>query len=111
MRQGDIAYVLAHFAHQSSLVKLEIVPLRQLGAVRDLTVFEAQYFGRNSTSTGFFAFEWDGSGKVNGRRTPLPMGDYQLRLSVLKALGDPNNPAHWETWTSPVITIVRSASR
>ena len=28
-------------------------------------------------------------------------------LSVLKALGDAANPAHWETWTSPVITIDR----
>jgi hypothetical protein len=29
------------------------------------------------------------------------------KLSVLKALGDANNPAHVETWTSPVITINR----
>jgi hypothetical protein len=28
-------------------------------------------------------------------------------MSVLKALGDPHNPAHTETWTSPVITIDR----
>jgi minor extracellular serine protease Vpr len=108
MNRGDIAYVLAHFEHQSRLVKLEVVPLRQVGAARDTTVFELEYFGRNSTPTGFFAFEWDGSAKVNGRRTPLPMGDYQLKLSVLKALGNPNNPDHWETWTSPVITIARS---
>ena len=26
---------------------------------------------------------------------------------VLKALGDKNNPDHWETWTSPVFTIDR----
>ena len=32
---------------------------------------------------------------------------YIVTVSVLKALGDENNPAHWETWTSPEITIAR----
>lgn len=107
MKGDDIAYVLAHFEHYSQVTKLEIVPLRQVGGARDLGVIELEYFFRNSTPEGFFAFEWDGSAKVNGRRTSLPMGDYQLKLSALKALGNPANPAHWETWTSPVITIAR----
>jgi minor extracellular serine protease Vpr len=106
-KDGDIPYIVAHFDHQSSLMKIEIIPLRNLGPRYDLTVHQYEYFARNSTSTGIFAFEWDGSAKVNNRRTPLPNGDYQLKLSVLKALGDGNNPAHWETWTSPVITIAR----
>jgi minor extracellular serine protease Vpr len=106
-KDGDIPYILAHFAHQSRLVKIEIIPLRNLGPRYDLTVHEYEYFGRNSTPTAFFAFAWDGSAKVNNRRTPLPNGDYQLELSVLKALGDTGNPDHWETWTSPVITIAR----
>jgi minor extracellular serine protease Vpr len=108
MKGDDIAYVVAHFEHQSRVVRLEVVPLRQVGRARDLTVFESEYFGRNSTPEGIFAFSWDGSAKVNGRRTPLPMGDYQLKLTVQKALGDPNNPNHFETWISPVITISRS---
>jgi hypothetical protein len=29
------------------------------------------------------------------------------KVSVLKTLGDDNDPADWETWTSPVITIDR----
>ena len=37
----------------------------------------------------------------------VPNGRYVAKLSVLKALGDESNPAHWETWTSPVITIAR----
>ena len=37
----------------------------------------------------------------------VPDGMYVMRLSVLKALGDDSDPAHWETWTSPVITIDR----
>jgi minor extracellular serine protease Vpr len=34
-------------------------------------------------------------------------GTYVAKISVLKALGNPFNPAHWETWTSPVILIQR----
>jgi hypothetical protein len=30
-----------------------------------------------------------------------------VRVSVRKALGDSANPAHVETWQSPVITIAR----
>jgi hypothetical protein len=37
----------------------------------------------------------------------VPNGNYVLKLSVLKALGVDGNPADWETWTSPVITIAR----
>jgi hypothetical protein len=68
--------------------------------------------GRNSTATSFFAYPWDGTTfRGNGRNanqwSTLPNGSYVARLSVLKALGDDDNPAHWETWTSPVITIQR----
>jgi minor extracellular serine protease Vpr len=30
-----------------------------------------------------------------------------VKVSVLKALGDESNPAHWETWTSPSFVIAR----
>jgi hypothetical protein len=113
MKDGDIAHVLAHFEHFARVVKMEIVPLRQTNRNLDLTTFKTEYFGRNSTPNGFFAFAWDGTA-VNTRararddvRVRVPEGDYQLKFSVLKALGDANNPAHWETWTSPVITVER----
>jgi hypothetical protein len=64
---------------------------------------------RNSTPGGFFAFAWDGTTffrKVTDA-TPVPNGQYVVKVSVLKALGDESNPAHWETWTTPVITIAR----
>lgn len=34
----------------------------------------------------------------------------QLEVFVLKALGDRRNPAHFESWTSPNITIARPAA-
>ncbi|MGC4115111.1 MAG: S8 family serine peptidase [Myxococcales bacterium] len=39
------------------------------------------------------------------RRFSVPNGAYVLELSVLKPLGDPLDPAAWETWTSPVVTL------
>jgi minor extracellular serine protease Vpr len=69
--------------------------------------FDLEYVGRNSTLGGFFALSWDGV-TINGRRVNvLPDGEYVIKLSVQKALGDPGNPDHWESWTSPVITIER----
>ncbi len=35
-------------------------------------------------------------------------GTYTLRLTIQKALGDDSNPAHTETWISPVITVDRT---
>lgn len=76
-----------------------------------------QHLPRNATATGFFAFDWDGTrihsnmtrgrGNQNELFKVVPNGDYVITIRVLKALGNPNNPAHWETWTSPVITIAR----
>jgi hypothetical protein len=68
---------------------------------------DLEYLGRNSSATSFFALGWDGVTTAGNRQYTVPDGSYVARLSVLKALGDPANPAHWETWTSPVITIDR----
>lgn len=43
----------------------------------------------------------------NALDTQLPNGNYRLRATVLKALGDPANPAHWESWTSGLGAIAR----
>ena len=66
---------------------------------------------RNSSATSFFAMPWDGItviGNGNGAKGVfVPNGTYVMQLSVLKALGDENNPADWETWTSPAFSITR----
>jgi minor extracellular serine protease Vpr len=68
-----------------------------------------KFLPRNSTPTAFFGISWDGTvirrnGTIVG---PIPNGTYRVDLSVLKALGDRDNPAHVERWTSPEITIAR----
>jgi minor extracellular serine protease Vpr len=114
MAGDDIAYFLVHLDHQSRRLQMRILDANTgmpVHPVFDKFVDE-EYLPRNSTSTGFFAFAWDGTRIHNSSTSKdlfkiVPDGDYVAELLVLKALGDPNNPAHWETWTSPVITIDR----
>ena len=106
----DIPYVLAHLDHQSRRLRIEA-----FDAVTGQSWFRVsddEYLPRNSTATGFYAFAWDGTtftgkGKNASQWRTVPDGQYVLKVSVLKALGDESNPAHWETWTSPMFEIDR----
>ncbi len=116
MRNGDVPYFLVHFEHPARLMKMEVFEATADGKAGKpvhpvfYEIFNLEYIQRNSTATGFFAFPWDGTrfhNNGNDKVKVVPNGRYVVKLSVLKALGDPRNPAHWETWTSPVITIAR----
>lgn len=102
---GDIPYFLVHLGHQSRMLRMDVVDAATGRLWRRASEFE--YLGRNSSATGFFAYSWDGMVKIGSRTQAAPDGRYRMRLSVLKALGDPANEAHWERWESPVITIAR----
>jgi minor extracellular serine protease Vpr len=106
----DTPFFLLHLDHLSRRIKLEA-----FDAVTGKSwhkVSDDEYVTRNSTPGGFFTFVWDGDTFRGDAEDPkkiftVPNGTYVVKVSVLKALGDRNNPAHWETWTSPVITIAR----
>jgi hypothetical protein len=105
MQGFDIPFFLVHLDHQSRLFRVEIFDADTGKAWQ--RAYNDEYVGRNSTSTGFFAFPFDGY-TLNGNKVNMvPDGNYVAKLSVLKALGDSTNPAHWETWTSPMFTIDR----
>jgi hypothetical protein len=100
----DVAYLALHLDHQSRTIRVEIAD----AGGRDMhEAFQWDYAIRNTSATGFFALSWDGVTYAGNKAYVLPNGQYRATLSVLKALGDAANPAHWETWTSPVITIAR----
>ena len=101
MAGTDTPYVLVHFDHLSRTLKVEAVDAAT-SASRGV-ISEDQYFGRSATPNGFFSFNWDGTTSTGVQ----PNGTYNIRVSVLKALGDPANLAHWEIWTSPTATIAR----
>jgi subtilisin family serine protease len=105
MAAGDIPYFLVHLDHQSRRLLLEVFDANTGKAWH--RVSNDEYLGRNSTAGGFFAFSWDGI-TTNGKKTNVvPNGQYVVKMTVTKALGDDSNPAHTESWTSPVITIAR----
>lgn len=113
MQGEDMPYFLVHFEHQAQYMEMNILHAGNLTPVHPVfhkTNVET-YLPRNSTATGFFSFVWDGtrihSNGGKGKTKVVENGSYVLELKVLKALGDKNNPAHWDTWLSPVITINR----
>ncbi|MBW3551560.1 MAG: S8 family serine peptidase, partial [Proteobacteria bacterium] len=102
---GDVPFFLIHFAHQSRTVRMDVV---EAGSGRSWhSALQTEYLGRNSGATGFFAFSWDGVTTAGKKSYVVPDGQYVVKLSVLKALGDSSNESHWERWDSPVITIAR----
>jgi minor extracellular serine protease Vpr len=105
MEGDDLAYFLIHFEHQASKMRLEVFDAKT--GRNWHRIYEERYLPRNSTATGFFAFAFDGTTKAGKKLFTVPDGEYIVKLSVLKAMGDENNPAHWETWTSPAFFIDR----
>ncbi|GHC93618.1 hypothetical protein GCM10007079_43230 [Nocardiopsis terrae] len=106
----DIPYVIAHFDHHVTKLEMIVVDERTGRPVhpdRNVAV-DVDYVNRSATSTAFFSYAWDGTVVDSRDRVKAVRdGDYRLEARALKALGDPDNPDHWETWTSPVITIDR----
>lgn len=106
MAGDDVPYILIHLEHQ---VRRLIMDVYDADTNRSMhRTYDFEYLGRNSSPTGFFAFPWDGHTWTAARDHVVPDGRYVIRVKVLKALGDSGNKAHWETWTSPVITIDRA---
>jgi subtilisin family serine protease len=104
MQGFDIPYLLVHLDHQSRLFRVEIFSQNGKAWHRAYT---EEYLPRNSTSTGFFAFPFDGTTIAGSKLYTVPDGTYYAVISVLKANGDANNPADWETWNSPLFVIDR----
>jgi minor extracellular serine protease Vpr len=112
MEGFDVPNILLHLHHQSrqmvvTLLKANGSPVHPVFN----TVMTIDYLPRNATNAGFFAFDWDGnrfqSASGKGKTKVVPDGSYRFEVSILKALGDPANPSHWETWTSPIFEIDR----
>jgi minor extracellular serine protease Vpr len=102
LADGDVPYIVFHLDHQVRRVRVEAIDAAgNVGKVGDFN-----YLGRNP-SNGYFWVTWDGETQNGKKIETVPNGQYQLRLTVLKALGDATDPAHSETWTSPTITIAR----
>jgi minor extracellular serine protease Vpr len=103
---NNMPYVVVHLDHQSRIFRLEAfdaVTGKSVG-----TILQLDYMVRNSTTSGVFEFTWDGTTTVKHNKVfTAPNGQYFIKMSILKALGNAKNPTDWETWTSPVFEIAR----
>lgn len=106
MADGDLPYVLFHLDHQSSRLRIGVRPASG-GSVSYF--LDQEYMGRNSQPTGFYAVGFDGIVMQGKKERTVADGDYVFVIEVLKPLGNAKSADHWETWTSPVFTIDRSA--
>jgi minor extracellular serine protease Vpr len=109
---NDVPFLLIHLDHQSTRLQVEVRYASNGQLVHPVFFYaiDEEFLPRNATTTGFFAFPWDGRRQHNNgndKTKEVPNGQYRLTVKVLKALGDPNNPAHTETFVSPVITLAR----
>jgi subtilisin family serine protease len=103
----DVPFVLVHLNHQVANFRAEVFDVttgKSLNFADD-----ADFVGRNRSATGLFVLVWDGTTfkKLGGKTRVVPNGTYRIEVSILKALGDPRNPAHVERRTLPNITIAR----
>jgi minor extracellular serine protease Vpr len=110
----NVPNLLVHLDHQARRMEVEVLKANDQKVHPVFSnAMELDFLPRNATSTSFFALPWDGMrlhdrGRGNGDHLKIVNdGQYKLVVKMLKALGDPANPAHWETWTSPIIRIDR----
>ena len=116
----EIPNLLIHFDHQVRHLELQIVDAATGKPVHPVfsNYLERNFIARNGlrppaggpfntdpNTDDVTAFPWDGTRMHdNGTGTPdhrkvVPDGQYKIVVKALKALGDPSNPAHWETYT------------
>ena len=100
----DTPYYLLHLNHQAR--RLVFTAYDATGTTVLGEAFRVDHAPRNSTATSFFSFSWDGF--LTGAATPLANGEYMVKVSVLKALGDEGDPAHIETFTFAKVNIQRA---
>jgi hypothetical protein len=105
MQGADVPYFLFHLDHQSRSMKFEVFDAVKGKSYH--TFAKEEYLPRNSTTTGFYAWSFDGTTSAGNKTYSVPDGTYYVKVSLLKANGDASNPAHWEYWTSIPFVIDR----
>lgn len=109
----EVAWVIVHRSHQIQYWEFRILHADSLQPIHPVfhNFHQEEFVGRALSATAFTGYAWDGtrihSAGNSNLRKPVDDGDYVIHLRLLKALGNPNDPDHWEEWISPTITIAR----
>lgn len=108
MVPGDMPEFVVNLGQQARKLRFVVYAVKngELGKNYH-RAYDFDYFGRSSTENNVYSFPWDGTTTNGNKVNVVPDGDYVVIIEVLKPLGDDDNPDHWESWTSPVISIAR----
>lgn len=105
LEDGDFPVVVTHLDHGVERLTMDVfeaTTMKPWGRAVSLA-----HVGQSMSRASASRYTWKGKTMLDQTITLVPNGDYVLQLRVLKALGDPRNAAHWESWTSPIITLNR----
>ena len=108
MADGDLPYIAYAFSLPVERLEISAYQKRANGTLKVVnpsvgTIDATDHLGRSPEPE---LYAWDGTFSMkNQKARSVKDGDYVLEMKVLRPLGDPENPEHWETWTSPEFTI------
>lgn len=108
MKNGDVPYLVYGFAYPVERVEITAYEVGNKGKLKNVnpsvgTIVAEDHLGRSPEPE---IWTWDGSYALkNDKSKFVKDGEYVLEMKVLRALGDPKNPAHWDTYTSPTFTV------
>jgi hypothetical protein len=105
--------VLLHLDQHTQ--RLEATVVRAADGARVHPVFSSafalEHLPKSATPTAFVAIPWDGtrvhSNGSKEKTKPVPDGSYRLVVRALRPLGNPEEPSHWDVFTTPAFTIDR----
>jgi minor extracellular serine protease Vpr len=109
VRQGDVPVIAPFFGHYPE--RMEVHAINQRSG-RRLLALEGDHLRRSPQPGQRQAFPWSGrvqAGSGDDTRT-VPSGTYTLEMRVLRANGDANEPAHWDTWESEPFELTSRSS-
>ncbi|MEE1651620.1 S8 family serine peptidase [Brachybacterium sp. J144] len=108
MQDGDVPYLAYHLAYPVETFEVRAYQLNGGGKPKPVnpsvgSVLSVDHLGRTAAPE---VWAWDGTYALKNEKTKtVKNGTYQLELRVLKPLGDPANPDHWEIVRTPTFTI------
>jgi subtilisin family serine protease len=102
---NDVPFILYHLDHHVRRIRFEVFDAMSGKAWHRAA--EGEYFPRNTGANSFFSLGWNGMTAAGKKTYTVPNGQYVIVLTIEKALSDGVSPSHFESWTSPVITIAR----
>jgi minor extracellular serine protease Vpr len=102
--RGDFPVIAAMFGHFPQ----EMRTWAHHESGQSFLAMEGEFLPRSEAPDHFRAFVWTGR-TVDDEA--VPRGRYTLEFEVLRALGDPDNPDHWDTWESPEFRLAGRAVR